>query len=288
MIVTNENIVKYGLYPESKMWTALLAGELNTGSKEISIQITHVNPNGFQPLHSHPEDQCYYIISGCGLMTINNEEKFVNSGDLIFIPGNSQHGIKNINNSNLTYLTANRSFGINNEKNIWFNERVDDLSRINFRVVNANDLSAICILPQNEEELFFMFPKARYPLDNEQLQTAIDQRNDSMVIDLNGEIIAFSNFYKWGNECCSIGNVIIKNEYRGRGIGKILISKMIEIAINKYKTEKVCISYFEANKIAPKLYASLGFIDCGFELRKDKYDKEVKLINMEKKIMKAV
>lgn len=288
MIITNENSVKYGLYPESRMWTALLSGELNTGSREISIQITHIESNGFQPLHSHPQDQCYYIIEGSGLITINDEERLVNIGDAIFIPGNSHHGIKNTTCCNLTYLTANKSFGATSEKAIWNNDLNNDLRKPSFRHVTENDLSALCILPKNEEELFYMFPKAVYPLDIDQIRTSINQRNDSMVLELDGEIIAFANFYKWGWEYCSIGNFIVNSEYRGRGFGKVLISNMIEIAQTKYKTKKVCISYFEANMIAPKLYSSLGFKECGFELRKDKLDQEIKLINMEIEIKTAV
>lgn len=117
MIITTEILADRGDYPG--MWTALLIGESNSGCNEISIQITHVQPNEEQSMHSHPESQCYYLISGMGLMCINEEKREVKQGDAIFIPGNSQHGIMNIGTCEMVYLTANKAFGRQIESQIW-------------------------------------------------------------------------------------------------------------------------------------------------------------------------
>jgi len=99
--------------------TNLLIGETNSGSKEISIQITDVEPNEMQFLHSHEQERCYYIISGTGLMIIDDQTKEVKEGNAVFIPSNSTHGIKNIGNNRLTYSTANQAFGEQREKELW-------------------------------------------------------------------------------------------------------------------------------------------------------------------------
>lgn len=117
MIITNEILANRGDYPG--MWTALLIGESNSGCNEISIQITHVQPNEEQSMHSHPENQCYYLISGVGLMCIDDEKREVKQGDAIFIPGNSTHGIMNIGTCEMVYLTANKAFGSLIESQIW-------------------------------------------------------------------------------------------------------------------------------------------------------------------------
>lgn len=119
MIITNSKTAPNGIY--HKLRTALLLGKTNTGCDEISIQITHVEPEGEQSLHKHQEHQCYYIISGIGSMTIENESSTVKTGDAIYIPGNSIHGIKNIGNDQLIYLTANKSFSEVVEKSTWNN-----------------------------------------------------------------------------------------------------------------------------------------------------------------------
>ena len=117
MIVTNEKNVSRGFY--DNMWTSLLLGKGNTGSEEISIQVTHIQSVGEQSLHKHPEEQCYYIISGFGEMKIHEEKREVNAGDAIFIPGNFIHGIRNLGQDELIYLTANKAFGEKAENLIW-------------------------------------------------------------------------------------------------------------------------------------------------------------------------
>jgi len=47
------------------------------------------------------------------------------------------------------------------------------------RPVKADDIKTICSFPLNAQELFYMFPKAQYPLTEAQLSNAITQRFDS-------------------------------------------------------------------------------------------------------------
>ena len=121
MLVTNKTNSRLGKY--DGFTTNLLIGELNSGSKEISIQITDVAPNAMQFLHSHEQEQCYYIISGIGMIIIDDQTKEVKEGDAVFIPSNSTHGIKNIGNKKLTYLTANKAFGKQRENELWPEEK---------------------------------------------------------------------------------------------------------------------------------------------------------------------
>ncbi len=121
MLITNDKNTNIGKYDGFS--TNLLIGESNSGSKEISIQITDVDPNSMQFLHSHEQEQCYYIISGMGLMIVDDETEEVQEGDAIFVPSNSTHGIKNIGNGILVYLTANQAFGKQREEKLWPEEK---------------------------------------------------------------------------------------------------------------------------------------------------------------------
>ena len=103
------------------------------------------------------------------------------------------------------------------------------------RPVKENDLPLICTFPQSEDELFFLFPKSTYPLTPEQMAAAITQRTDSTVVELNGEVVGFANFYRWENGgCCAIGNVVVASRARGQGVGQYLIRTMLGIAFAKY------------------------------------------------------
>ena len=91
----------------SMLTSWMLISPRNAKSKNLSIQISEVPAGSGQPIHNHEPEQCYYIIKGNGLMTIEDEFREVKAGDAIFIPSNLKHGIKNTGNDTLEYLTAN-------------------------------------------------------------------------------------------------------------------------------------------------------------------------------------
>ena len=119
---------------------------------------------------------------------------------------------------------------------------------LSHRTVEVSDLKRICQLPKDEEELFFMFPKAEYPLTERQLEFAINSRFDSTVILFNNIIVGFANFYEVKkSQYTSIGNVVIDANYRNLGIGKYLIHTMEQIAIEKYGVSRLYLSCFNTN-----------------------------------------
>jgi ribosomal protein S18 acetylase RimI-like enzyme len=116
------------------------------------------------------------------------------------------------------------------------------------RPVADSDIDLICSFPQNDDELYFMYPKANYPLTHSQLQEAIENRSDSMVLENDQKIAGFANFYQWETlGRCSIGNVIIAPSSRGIGAGKRLIHEMMMITKAKHNANEISISYFNKN-----------------------------------------
>lgn len=49
--------------------------------------------------HRHEPPELYYITKGAGQMTIGGKDRDVEAGDVIYIPGNVEHGIKTKDNS---------------------------------------------------------------------------------------------------------------------------------------------------------------------------------------------
>lgn len=143
---------------------------------------------------------------------------------------------------------------------------------LSHRPVKEYDIPLICDFPQSEQELYFMFPKAVYPLTVEQLRKSIQERFDSTVVLLDEEVAGFANFYRCEpGESCTIGNVIVRPDARGKGVGKYLINTMIEIAVKKYRVKNVRLSVFIHNTGAVLLYHRLGFKPVSFEERVDKH-----------------
>jgi ribosomal protein S18 acetylase RimI-like enzyme len=152
---------------------------------------------------------------------------------------------------------------------------------LSHRPVEEKDIPIICGFPQNEDELFFLFPKASFPLAPSQLQEAIESRADSTVVEINGKVSGFANFYRWETGgSCSIGNVIVSPEARGHGVGRYLIEKMIDLAFTKHEATEVGVSCFNDNVVGLLLYAKLGFQPYAVEERLGKRGNRVALIHM--------
>lgn len=149
------------------------------------------------------------------------------------------------------------------------------------RPIEEKDIPVVCGFPQSEDELFFMFPKASYPLSPTQLRDAIAQRSDSIVVELDGEVVGFANFYRWeAGGCCSIGNVIVSPAARGRGVARYLIEQMINLAFSKHQAAEVTVSCFNQNIVGLLLYPKLGFRPYAIEERLDKKGNRVALVHM--------
>jgi ribosomal protein S18 acetylase RimI-like enzyme len=143
------------------------------------------------------------------------------------------------------------------------------------RPVEPRDIEIICGFPQNPDELFFMFPKAAYPLTPAQLKEAISERSDST------KVAGFANFHRWETHgACSIGNVAVAPAARGRGVGRYLIQQMIGLAFSKHLASEATISCFNQNVVGLLLYSKLGFQPCSMEERQDKRGNRVALIHL--------
>ena len=148
------------------------------------------------------------------------------------------------------------------------------------RPAKDQDIAVICGFPRNATELFYMFPKATFPLTPGQLSEAIASRSDSTVAEYDGKAAAFANFHQWETGgCCAIGNVAVAPAVRGQGVGRYLIQQMIKLAVSRHRATEVRISCFNANVIGLLLYAKLGFVPFALEERRDEAGRRAALIH---------
>lgn len=149
------------------------------------------------------------------------------------------------------------------------------------RSVTPADILALCDFPQTPDELFYMFPKANYPLTPEQLSEAIAQRSGSTVIEADGEIVGFANFYKAEHGgICALGNVVVAPTARGQGVARYLVQCMIGLAREQFAAKEVWVSCFNHNTAGMLLYPQLGFVPFGIEKRQAPDGSRVALVQM--------
>lgn len=152
---------------------------------------------------------------------------------------------------------------------------------LSHRPVAPGDLPLICAFPRNAEELYFLFPKAHYPLTPTQLQAAIDQRSDSTVVLRAGRVAGFANLLRREEGgVCAIGNVIVDPAARGRGVGRYLVTTMTDGAFRRYRASEVRVACFNRNVAGLLLYTALGFTPFAIEERRDWRGDWVALIHL--------
>ncbi len=93
------------------------------------------------------------------------------------------------------------------------------------------------------------------PLQRHGILIAIDEDKDNEVI---GMIIAELRIDPFGTSEGYIKQVFLMEEYRGQGIGELLVKKAIE-HLQKIKVEKIKVNIKEKAKEAAHLYAKMHF-----------------------------
>ncbi|KAL4732303.1 hypothetical protein ACLX1H_001314 [Fusarium chlamydosporum] len=73
-------------------WHTLLSAP-GTTSNSFTSGIATCPPNGALSLHRHTQAEIYYILSGTGEVEIEGERYPVSKDNLIWIPGDAEHGV---------------------------------------------------------------------------------------------------------------------------------------------------------------------------------------------------
>ncbi len=77
----------------------------NAGAKNFAMRRIEIKPEGNVPLHNHLEEHEIYALSGNAKFYNDiGYEEIVKEGDIIYIPPNEKHDIKNLSQTNFTFL----------------------------------------------------------------------------------------------------------------------------------------------------------------------------------------
>lgn len=152
---------------------------------------------------------------------------------------------------------------------------------IQIRPAVTEDLKAISGLIPNQHELFLVYPDGQYPFDLVQVSALFNDRFEFNVICDDGRIVGFANLYQYEpGKYAFIGNVFIKPDCRGQGLGKVMLQYMIKAAFEKYHLPEVRLSVFSDNDTAISLYQHFGFQQYAEEQRIDPQNNSKTLVHM--------
>ena len=75
-------------------WRILLSGE-RTPTQGISMGTLELPSGSSLDAHHHAPLEVYFFTEGNGTLLIGAEQRSVRAGDVVYIPGNQVHGVKN-------------------------------------------------------------------------------------------------------------------------------------------------------------------------------------------------
>ena len=86
-------------------WKELL-GSGSGCENDMTIGVVRLRKGESLEPHRHAQPETYFTLSGRGTVTSEDVVHAVEPGRMLFIPGNAQHQINNVNNEDLTILYA--------------------------------------------------------------------------------------------------------------------------------------------------------------------------------------
>jgi quercetin dioxygenase-like cupin family protein len=76
----------------------------NDGAKNFCMRIFEIEPGGYTAQHAHPWEHEVFVHQGKGAFFDGNEWHTAESGTAVFIPGDTEHQIKNIGDQTMLML----------------------------------------------------------------------------------------------------------------------------------------------------------------------------------------
>jgi len=91
--------------PVKNVYVRWLIDNEHDNAQNFAMRRFEIKPSTNVPLHKHTQDHEIYILSGNGIFynDVGQEEK-VMIGDVLYIPPNENHGIKNLGKEDLIFL----------------------------------------------------------------------------------------------------------------------------------------------------------------------------------------
>ncbi|KAM0720815.1 hypothetical protein Q7P37_003100 [Cladosporium fusiforme] len=85
-------------------WKTLISAP-QTATDSLTAGVATCPPQqGHLCPHRHTHAEIYHIISGRGIVQIDGKENEVTAGTVVYIPGDSEHGIRNDSEEDLKWL----------------------------------------------------------------------------------------------------------------------------------------------------------------------------------------
>jgi mannose-6-phosphate isomerase-like protein (cupin superfamily) len=91
--------------PGGKSMFRILLDEESVGAKQFALLVNEFDPGLTSKAHKHDkEEHAFYIISGTGIIRIEDESIEVSEGDAVFVPPGKMHEVSSTGDEILKYI----------------------------------------------------------------------------------------------------------------------------------------------------------------------------------------
>ena len=143
------------------------------------------------------------------------------------------------------------------------------------------DIPCICTFPRDQKELYYLFPRAIWPLTPEQVRESLAVRRDPTVVLHDGKVVGYGNFATFdAGSSASVGNVSVAPSARGTGVAKHLLQAMMDRAFAHHGLPELVLRCFNTNTPALVLYGKLGFVPIAIEERTTPWGERIALFTL--------
>jgi RimJ/RimL family protein N-acetyltransferase len=140
---------------------------------------------------------------------------------------------------------------------------------------NGNDFARlIAEVPDARFLLQWSGPKYSYPLDESQLSDTLTKTTGDQPSFKIFKAVRLDTYETAGHiqlmnidytaAACTLGRVLIFNAYRGKGLGKELVSLAIKEAFDNLNLNEITLNVFDFNASAIATYKKNGFVEYQF------------------------
>ncbi|MCZ2811135.1 MULTISPECIES: cupin domain-containing protein [unclassified Modestobacter] len=84
----------------------VLFSQDRTPTAALYTGLGELAPGGWLGLHRHSATEVYHVIEGSGVVALDGVDHPVTAGSAVFIPGDTEHGIRNIGEGPLRLVYA--------------------------------------------------------------------------------------------------------------------------------------------------------------------------------------
>lgn len=149
------------------------------------------------------------------------------------------------------------------------------------RALADADIPHICGFPRDRLELYYLFPRASWPLTPEQIRESLDIRRDPTVVLRGDTVVGYANFATFDEGLsASLGNVSVAPWARGTGVAKHILHVMMDRAFAHHRLPELLLRCFSTNTPALVLYGKLGFVPVAIEERTTPWGERIGLLTL--------